>query len=117
MLMSRFDLYILIDEPLVERRLVLKTCPYPTRVFTGRQSVIDQMHAYFSSNIGMRHIFVLYGLGGAGKSQIAYKFIEESQFDMDPSRYDTSRCSHALTLTSLQGSPKSLSSTPARLKQ
>jgi hypothetical protein len=65
----------------------------------------------------MRHIFVLHGLGGAGKSQIAYKFIEESQFDMHPSRYDASRFGYAPALTSLQGSSKSLSSTPAWLKQ
>jgi adenylylsulfate kinase-like enzyme len=39
------------------------------------------MHAYFSKDLGKRHVFVLYGLGGAGKSQIALKFIEECQFD------------------------------------
>jgi hypothetical protein len=114
--MSRFDMYTVVDAH-DERRLVLKTCPFPTRVFTGRRNVIDQMHAYFSSNIGMCHVFVLYGLGGAGKSQIAYKFIEESQFDMHPSRYDASRFGYAPALTSLQVSSKSLSSTPARLKQ
>src|ERR1700739_3152438 len=55
---------------------VLKACPAPTGVFTGRQDVLSKMHAYFSSDLGMRHIFVLYGLGGAGKSQIAYKFVD-----------------------------------------
>ncbi|HXP49251.1 MAG TPA: tetratricopeptide repeat protein, partial [Bacteroidia bacterium] len=62
--------------PPANMKPVLKSCPAPTGVFTGRQDVLSQMHAYFSSNIGMRHVFVLYGLGGAGKSQIAYKFVD-----------------------------------------
>ena len=89
--MNQFDLHAAgstHDEPLTERQLVLKTCPPPTPVFIGRQEIISQMHTYFSSDIGKRHIFVLYGLGGAGKSQIAYKFIDESQFGVNPSRYD-----------------------------
>jgi hypothetical protein len=40
------------------------------------------MNEYFSKDLGKRHVFVLYGLGGAGKSQIAFKFIEEAQFGM-----------------------------------
>jgi len=45
------------------------------------------MHAYFSSDIGKRHVFVLHGLGGAGKSQIAFKFVDECQVDAETSRY------------------------------
>jgi hypothetical protein len=45
------------------------------------------MHAYFFSNVGKRHVFVLHGLGGAGKSQIAFKFVEESQVDAETSRW------------------------------
>ena len=48
------------------------------------------MHAYFSHDVGKRHVFVLYGLGGAGKSQISFKFIEECQVDAETSRYATS---------------------------
>jgi len=44
------------------------------------------MHAYFSSDVGKRHVFVLHGLGGTGKSQIAFKFVEESQVDAEASR-------------------------------
>ncbi|KAJ7433586.1 P-loop containing nucleoside triphosphate hydrolase protein [Mycena galericulata] len=36
------------------------------------------MHHFFTSNIGTQHIHVLHGLGGAGKTQIALKFINES---------------------------------------
>src|ERR1700722_14227538 len=67
-----------------------KRCPPPSRVFTGRRDILSQMHTYFSTNLGKRHVFVLHGLGGAGKSQIAFKFVEECQVDAAPSRYTTS---------------------------
>ncbi|KAJ7105270.1 hypothetical protein C8R44DRAFT_745985 [Mycena epipterygia] len=33
---------------------------------------------YFNGDVGCRHVCLLYGLGGAGKSQIAFKFVEMS---------------------------------------
>ncbi|KAJ7854036.1 P-loop containing nucleoside triphosphate hydrolase protein [Mycena olivaceomarginata] len=36
------------------------------------------MHYFFASDVGIQHIYVLYGLGGAGKTQITLKFINES---------------------------------------
>jgi hypothetical protein len=45
------------------------------------------MHDFFSSDIGKRHVYVLHGLGGVGKSQITLKFIEECQVDAKSSRY------------------------------
>ena len=101
MLMEYVNLSIPVgthNEPLVDVRPDLKMCPSPTRVFTGRQDVIDQMRAYFSSQSRPRHVFVLYGLGGSGKSQIAYKFIEEFQLD---GQYDTSCFGYTLPLTPL----------------
>ena len=56
----------------------LKNCPPPTWVFIGREDVLSQMRTYFSTDVGERHVFVLHGLGGAGKSQIAFKFVKES---------------------------------------
>jgi len=49
--------------------------------FTGRKDILDKMRGYFDSDVGstFQRIFVLYGLGGAGKSQLAFKFIEESK--------------------------------------
>ncbi|KAJ7210585.1 P-loop containing nucleoside triphosphate hydrolase protein [Mycena haematopus] len=35
------------------------------------------MHNFFTSSKGIQNIYVLYGLGGAGKTQIALKFIDE----------------------------------------
>jgi hypothetical protein len=75
-----------------------RKCPPPTPVFTGRQDILLKMHEYFSTDIGKRHIFVLHGLGGVGKSQITLKFIEECQVDMNPTRYV---CGMALTPHSL----------------
>ena len=40
---------------------------------------MDAMHRSFSGTTGKRRIYLLYGLGGAGKTQIAYKFVAESQ--------------------------------------
>jgi len=37
------------------------------------------MCSYFDSESTSQRIFVLHGLGGAGKSQLAFKFIEESK--------------------------------------
>src|SRR3984957_18633645 len=56
-------------------RTGLRSCPPPTPVFTGREDILSQMHAYFSGNVGRCHIFVLHGLGGARKSQISFKYV------------------------------------------
>ncbi|KAJ7712592.1 P-loop containing nucleoside triphosphate hydrolase protein [Mycena metata] len=52
-------------------------CPPPSRIFCGRQEILNKMHHFFSDP-GIQHIYVLHGLGGAGKTQIALKFIKES---------------------------------------
>jgi tRNA A37 threonylcarbamoyladenosine biosynthesis protein TsaE len=36
------------------------------------------MNQFFTQDIGKQHIYVLHGLGGAGKTQIALKFINDS---------------------------------------
>ncbi|KAJ7713103.1 hypothetical protein B0H16DRAFT_1702595 [Mycena metata] len=58
----------------------INNCPPPSRIFQGRQAILDKMHQFFDTESGNQHIYVLYGLGGAGKTQIALKFIEESRF-------------------------------------
>ncbi|KAF8177973.1 hypothetical protein K438DRAFT_1284673 [Mycena galopus ATCC 62051] len=57
---------------------VLGHCPPPSRNFQGRRIILDKMHQFFDQGTNKQHIYVLYGLGGAGKTQIALKFIEES---------------------------------------
>ncbi|KAJ7088268.1 P-loop containing nucleoside triphosphate hydrolase protein [Mycena epipterygia] len=58
----------------------LNTCPPPSRIFHGRKIILDKMHHYFMQGFGKQPIFLLHGLGGAGKTQIALKFIQNSSF-------------------------------------
>ena len=47
--------------------------------FTGRDKYLQELRDYFSSHTGeKRKIFLLYGLGGIGKTQICLKFIEKN---------------------------------------
>lgn len=50
----------------------------PSPIFTGRSEILDGMHEFFfsSSESIRRRVCVLHGLGGAGKSQIALRFLE-----------------------------------------
>ncbi|KAJ7734809.1 hypothetical protein B0H16DRAFT_1695761 [Mycena metata] len=56
----------------------INNCPPPSRMFQGRQAILTKMHQFFAVNPGKQRIYVLHGLGGAGKTQIALKFIQES---------------------------------------
>ena len=56
-----------------------KLCPLSVASFIGRKHILDKMRAYFDTENTSQRIFVLHGLGGAGKSQLAFKFIEESK--------------------------------------
>jgi hypothetical protein len=57
---------------------VTTSCPPPSRVFHGRKDILKKMHDYFSENVGKRHVCLLHGLGGAGKTQICLKFVDET---------------------------------------
>jgi len=54
-------------------------CPRPVESFTGRLDILDKMQRYYDSNTKSRHVFVLHGLGGSGKSQLAFKFLHDCQ--------------------------------------
>ncbi|KAJ7251633.1 hypothetical protein C8J57DRAFT_1352189 [Mycena rebaudengoi] len=80
--------------PIAQMTQSINNCPPPSRIFHGRQVILDKMHEYFNQKLAKQHIFLLYGLGGAGKSQIALKFIEQSScfsdiFLIDTSTWDT----------------------------
>ncbi|KAJ7440030.1 hypothetical protein FB451DRAFT_1377722 [Mycena latifolia] len=64
--------------PMSDASGYLKVCPPPSVRFTGREDILQKMSEYFNTSIGRRHIFLLHGLGGSGKSQIAFKFVEQS---------------------------------------
>ncbi|KAJ7099177.1 FabD lysophospholipase-like protein [Mycena epipterygia] len=71
---------IILISPIPESVSVLKpinNCAPPSRIFQGRQTILHQMHIAFTQTVGKQVIFVLHGLGGAGKTQIALKFIQE----------------------------------------
>ncbi|KAJ7840781.1 hypothetical protein B0H13DRAFT_2415558 [Mycena leptocephala] len=63
---------------MVEASQFLGHCPPPSRNFQGRRMILDKMHQLFDQGTNKQNIYVLYGPGGAGKTQIALKFIEES---------------------------------------
>ncbi|KAJ7926286.1 hypothetical protein B0H13DRAFT_1862338 [Mycena leptocephala] len=48
------------------------------------------MHQYFTRDLGKQHVYLLHGLGGAGKTQIALTFIQESSHYTDISFLDAS---------------------------
>ncbi|KAJ7158588.1 hypothetical protein C8R46DRAFT_395090 [Mycena filopes] len=56
----------------------INTCPPPSRIFHGRQIILDKMAQFFTGGSGKQLIYVLHGLGGAGKTQTALKFIQDS---------------------------------------
>ncbi|KAJ7840918.1 hypothetical protein B0H14DRAFT_2360439, partial [Mycena olivaceomarginata] len=48
----------------------------PSQIFQGRQDILEKMVKYFSTDPGQRHTYVLHGLGGSRKTQIALKFLD-----------------------------------------
>ncbi|KAJ6459344.1 hypothetical protein C8R45DRAFT_1182928, partial [Mycena sanguinolenta] len=69
---------------------VVNNCPPASRIFHGRQTILDTMHQFFAQDTQKQKIYVLYGLGGAGKTPIALKFIEESTCFTDQLLLDSS---------------------------
>ncbi|KAF8598129.1 TPR-like protein, partial [Ceratobasidium sp. AG-I] len=52
-------------------------CPPPSHTFTGREDILERMRSYFfDASTTERRLFVLCGLGGAGKTQLALKFVD-----------------------------------------
>ncbi|KAJ6506450.1 P-loop containing nucleoside triphosphate hydrolase protein [Mycena vulgaris] len=79
-LRSNFMVYIFYfhkDSSAAPVTQTITKCPPPSRIFHGRQNILDKMHKFFEQDLGKQHIYLLHGLGGAGKTQIALKFIEE----------------------------------------
>jgi hypothetical protein len=67
-----------------------KQCPATSQVFTGRMDELDKMDSYFfGTEQRKQKVFVLHGFGGAGKSQLAFKFVDkhQSQPEGSPNQY------------------------------
>ncbi|KIK01459.1 hypothetical protein K443DRAFT_564780 [Laccaria amethystina LaAM-08-1] len=60
---------------------VIPLMPNPSIRFTGRTEIIAKLKEHFSNSpngqVQKRKYFLLYGMGGVGKTQICLKFIEE----------------------------------------
>ncbi|KAL5636635.1 hypothetical protein ACGC1H_000556 [Rhizoctonia solani] len=63
----------------IARSIILKQCPAPTPVFTGWDDEIEGAGLCVAGNSDERRVCVLYGLGGAGKSQLAFKVVEKNR--------------------------------------
>ena len=60
---------------------VIPLMPNPSTRFTGRTEVIAKLKSHFFINtndaVQKRKLFLLYGMGGIGKTQICLKFVQE----------------------------------------
>ncbi|KAJ7614804.1 hypothetical protein FB45DRAFT_1108929 [Roridomyces roridus] len=84
-----------VGEGASEYHKVAHACPAPSRIFHGRQEILNGIHKFFTTDLKKQHICLLRGLGGSGKTQIALKYIEQSSvqfsdiFFIDASSHDT----------------------------
>ena len=83
--------FLVIDIPDLKHQPMPKRCPAPTNFFKGRKNILESLHRWFvpsptSVESGKQRRFVLYGLGGGGKTQIALKFVKECQNETQPQR-------------------------------
>ncbi|QRV95633.1 kinesin light chain [Ceratobasidium sp. AG-Ba] len=56
-----------------------KACPAPSLAFTGRKDVVERIVSCIAKGDTQRCVFVLHGLGGAGKTQLALKAVDETR--------------------------------------
>ena len=60
---------------------VIPLVPNPSTRFTGRTEVIAKLKSHFfidtNDAVQQRKLFLLYGMGGIGKTQICLKFVQE----------------------------------------
>jgi hypothetical protein len=70
--------FFIVDFPVVQTTQQINNCPAPSRIFHGRLAILEKMHEFFKQDIRTQHIYLLHGLGGAGKTQIGLKFIKNS---------------------------------------
>ncbi|KAJ7049641.1 P-loop containing nucleoside triphosphate hydrolase protein, partial [Mycena amicta] len=58
---------------------LIRNCPPPSQFFQGRKDILLQLDRFFQSmEQKEQKVVLLYGLGGAGKTQIALKFVSDS---------------------------------------
>ena len=60
--------------------LLVPQRPNSSALFTGREDILERLIEHFASQDNgdrCRKSFLLYGMGGIGKTQICLKFVEE----------------------------------------
>ncbi|CAE6397764.1 unnamed protein product [Rhizoctonia solani] len=62
--------------PPIETAKTFRSCPPPSPAFVGQEDALKKMEKAFWDGVEERHVFVLYGLGGGGKTQVALKFAQ-----------------------------------------
>ncbi|KIL63586.1 hypothetical protein M378DRAFT_164267 [Amanita muscaria Koide BX008] len=72
------NVYVASNTPSPDQIPRLPPLRSPSTFFTGRDSYLQALKDHFSPNPnGERKKFLLYGMGGIGKTQICLKFIEK----------------------------------------
>ncbi|KAH7339464.1 acyl transferase/acyl hydrolase/lysophospholipase, partial [Rhizoctonia solani] len=61
----------------------LKRCPAPTSIYTGREMQNTQVATCITGSIDERRVCVVYGMGGAGKTQLVLNVIEHTRDEWD----------------------------------
>ncbi|KAJ7073025.1 hypothetical protein C8F01DRAFT_1225797 [Mycena amicta] len=87
---------ILQQRPVQDEIQTTRSCPLPSKFFQGRKDILLQLDRFFQPiEKKEQQVVLLHGLGGAGKTQIALKFIAESgarftdQFKINASSAET----------------------------
>ncbi|CAE6433691.1 unnamed protein product, partial [Rhizoctonia solani] len=62
--------------PRTESVKTFQDCPLPSPAFVGQDDALTQIENSFWDGVEGRHVFVLYGLSGGGKTQVALKFAQ-----------------------------------------
>ncbi|KAF8177925.1 hypothetical protein K438DRAFT_1844922 [Mycena galopus ATCC 62051] len=75
---EHFNLLNHTNPRVVEACQIFTQCPPPSSIFHGRRIILEEMHQCFAEDTTRQHIYVLHGLGGAGKTQIALKFLQDT---------------------------------------
>ncbi|KEP46808.1 putative calcium-independent phospholipase A2-gamma, partial [Rhizoctonia solani 123E] len=57
---------------------IVKKCPAPSSYYTGRAKETQGVGSCIVNNGNQQQVCVIYGLGGAGKSQLAFKTIQQN---------------------------------------
>lgn len=80
----------------------LRVPPAPTSVFVGREKPVSRVIACVIHDTRLRRIFVLHGLGGSGKTQIALRVVEITQDEWTEVLFIDASSSET-TISSLRG--------------